>query len=150
MSNRLTSASVSNLQMESIGLGDNGADIISCSWWCNRSEMIEDAIDNALFLGRNRKGCIFLKSAGNEIAASTPNGSSISYPRRLELKSDCWINKQKWRTLLFFLYRSALDVVAPGSNICSAVPNGGIADKSGTSGDSSRCRTRLLAGEIHN
>lgn len=134
VSNRLTSASVSNLANGINWAWNNGADIISCSWWCNRSEMIEDAIDNALFLGRNRKGCIFLKSAGNRGTASTPNGSSISYPGdyRAEVLTVGSISKNGERSY-FSSTGPALDVVAPGSNIYSTVPNGGIADKSGTS-----------------
>ena len=134
VSNRLISASVSNLANGINWAWNNGADIISCSWWCNPSEMIEDAIDNALFLGRNRKGCIFLKSAGNNGTASTPNGSSISYPGdyRAEVLTVGSISKNGERSY-FSSTGPALDVVAPGSNIYSTVPNGGIDKKNGTS-----------------
>ena len=96
--------------------------------------MIEDAIDNALFLGRNRKGCIFLKSAGNKGTASTPNGSSISYPGdyRAEVLTVGSISKNGERSY-FSSTGPALDVVAPGSDIYSTVPNGGIDKKKGTS-----------------
>lgn len=53
----------------------NGIDIISCSWgWWTPSEMINDAIQNALINGRNGKGAIIVFAAGNE------NNTVIRYP----------------------------------------------------------------------
>ena len=53
----------------------NGADIISNSWGnLNESDIIDDAIDEALCLGRDEKGCVIVFSAGNE------GDSIISYP----------------------------------------------------------------------
>ena len=134
VSNSLSGASVSNLANGINWAWNNGADIISCSWWCNQSEMIEDAIDNALFLGRNHKGCIFVKSAGNRHAATSPEGSSISYPGdyRPEVLTVGAIKKTGVRAN-FSSTGPALDVVAPGVDIYSTVPNGGMAYKDGTS-----------------
>ena len=43
----------------------NGADIISMSWSCAKNMMVVEAIDSALVRGRNGKGCVMVKSAGN-------------------------------------------------------------------------------------
>lgn len=43
----------------------NGADIISLSWNCMNLRIVEEAIDSAITYGRNGKGCIVVKSAGN-------------------------------------------------------------------------------------
>ena len=106
--------------------------------------MIEDAIDNALFLGRNRKGCIFLKSAGNNGTASTPNGSSISYPGdyRAEVLTVGSISKNGERSY-FSSTGPALDVVAPGIQyILYSAKWWYRQEEWHLYGDSSRCRTR--------
>lgn len=54
----------------------NGADVISCSWTCGENDMIKRAIDNAITKGREGKGCVFVKSAGNI------NGN-ITFPVRM-------------------------------------------------------------------
>lgn len=134
VSNRLSGAVVSNLANGINWAWNNGADVISCSWWCNRSEMIEDAIDNALFFGRNRKGCVFVKSAGNRYAATSPEGSSISYPGdyRPEVLTVGAIEKTGMRANISST-GPALDVVAPGVGIYSTIPNGGMDYMNGTS-----------------
>ena len=43
----------------------NGADIISCSLECDNIDILRDAIDSAMTYGRNGKGSIIVKSAGN-------------------------------------------------------------------------------------
>lgn len=56
----------------------NGADVISCSWWCELNDLIAEAIDNAVYKGREGKGCVFVKSAGNYTLAHPTY--DISYP----------------------------------------------------------------------
>lgn len=52
----------------------NGIDIINCSWGKAVSDTkLEEAMDSALYKGRNGKGCIIVNSSGNS------NGS-ITYP----------------------------------------------------------------------
>lgn len=56
----------------------NGADVISCSWWCRKCELVEEAINGAVTKGRGGKGCVFVKSAGN-VSEDYPT-YDISYP----------------------------------------------------------------------
>jgi subtilisin family serine protease len=56
---------------------NNGADVLSNSWAWGSSSAIEDAIDDAISLGRGGLGCIVLASSGN-----SNNGSSIGFPAR--------------------------------------------------------------------
>lgn len=51
---------------------ENGADVISCSWWCEPNDLIAEAIDNAVYKGREGKGCVFVKSAGNYTLHTLP------------------------------------------------------------------------------
>ncbi len=54
----------------------HGADIISCSWKCSVQDCIKAALDSALLYGRNGKGCIIVKSAGN----MENNNYNITFP----------------------------------------------------------------------
>lgn len=54
----------------------NGADIISCSWGCSSDPSIISAINNALTKGRDGKGCIIIKSAGN----NGDKGGAMTFP----------------------------------------------------------------------
>jgi subtilisin family serine protease len=106
---------------------NNGADVISCSWWCNKNELLEDAIDNAVTKGREGKGCVFVKSAGN-------TGGPISYPGDYSQDVLAVANM----TINGSLSKSSghgynLFVAAPGTNILSTIPDNLIAMKSGTS-----------------
>lgn len=106
----------------------NGADIISCSWWCNQNDILEDAIDASLFSGREGKGVIFVKSAGNNY------GDSISYPGNYcsEVLTVGSIGSNGNRSS-FASVGSMMDVVAPGANIWSTIPNNSTGYMSGTS-----------------
>ncbi len=44
----------------------NNASIINCSWHYYPSEYISDAIDSAVLLGRNEKGCVVVCASGNK------------------------------------------------------------------------------------
>jgi subtilisin family serine protease len=56
---------------------NNGADVLSNSWGWSSSSAIEDAIDDAIALGRDGLGCVVLASSGN-----SNNGSTIGFPAR--------------------------------------------------------------------
>lgn len=106
---------------------ENGADVISCSWRCYKNELLEEAIDNAVTKGREGKGCVFVKSAGN-------TGGPISYPGDYSQDVLAIANM----TINGALSTSSchgdnLLVTAPGTNILSTIPNNQIAKKSGTS-----------------
>ena len=106
---------------------ENGADVISCSWRCRKNPLLEEAIDNAVTKGREGKGCVFVKSAGN-------TGKAISYPgdysedvlavANMTINGDLSADSS---------YGPNLFVAAPGTNILSTIPNNQIAKKSGTS-----------------
>ncbi len=106
----------------------NGADIISCSWGSSPNDLIADAIDNAILKGREGKGAIFVKSAGNE------DGGPITWPGyyRSEVLTVGSIDKNGARSD-FASIGDAMDVVAPGRDIWSTIPNNSLDDKSGTS-----------------
>ncbi|MDE6329350.1 MAG: S8 family serine peptidase [Muribaculaceae bacterium] len=106
---------------------ENGADVISCSWRCSENPLLEEAIDNAVTKGREGKGCVFVKSAGN-------TGKAISYPgdysedvlavANMTINGDLSSDSS---------YGPNLFVAAPGTNILSTIPNNQIEMKSGTS-----------------
>lgn len=105
----------------------NGVDIINCSWHFVESQMLSDAIDNALQLGRNGKGCIVVFSSGNSY-------SSIDFPANYHpsILAVGSINDNGIRTD-FSSFGPELDLVAPGNNIYSTVLNNEAAYLSGTS-----------------
>lgn len=105
----------------------NGADIISCSWYCSRNDMLEDAIDNAIFIGRKGKGCVFIKSAGN-------TGAAISYPGDYRKEVIAVANMQKDGSLRRSSARGQnMFVTAPGTDILSTIPHNETSYKTGTS-----------------
>lgn len=129
VSNRLSSSANTELKLAD-GINwawKNGADVISCSWWCSQNDMLEEAIDNAVSKGREGKGCVFVKSAGN-------TGGPISYPGDYSqdvlavanMKIDGSLDRLSG-------YGPNLLVTAPGSDILSTMPDNQVAKKSGTS-----------------
>lgn len=107
----------------------NGAEIINNSWSGGVfSEPIFDAINNALLYGRNNLGTIVVCSSGN-------NGGNIGFPANIDLDNILSVgainsNGYRWN---FSNYGNKLDVVAPGSEILSTLPNDEIGYLSGTS-----------------
>lgn len=111
---------------------NNGADVISCSWWCHKNPLIEEAINNAVRKGRNGKGCVFVKSAGNY--TSIHPTYAISYPGDYSADVLAVSNMTKDGSIsASSCYGPNLLVTAPGTDIISTVPNDCIATKSGTS-----------------
>jgi hypothetical protein len=112
----------------------NGADVINNSWgdWDPNggnfgSAILENAINNAILLGRNNKGTIVVFATGNE------NGP-LRYPASINsnILAVGAITSIGSRSS-FSNYGSKLDIVAPGSNILSTLPNNQIGPDSGTS-----------------
>ncbi len=105
----------------------NGADIISCSWWCMECDIVKDAIDDALTKGRNKRGCIVVSSAGNF-------DMDITFPAnyRKEVIAVANIKKDGIRAESS-CYGDNMLVSAPGTDILSTIPNNGITMYTGTS-----------------
>ena len=55
-----------------------GADVISCSWGFAETDVIDEAINDALSLGRSEKGCVIVFASGNK------GDSIVSYPARAD------------------------------------------------------------------
>lgn len=129
VSNRLSGSSNSEMNLAN-GISwawENGADVISCSWWCVQNDLLEEAIDNAVTEGREGKGCVFVKSAGNTYA-------SISYPGNYSQDVLAVANMTINGSLAASSgHGSNLFVTAPGTNILSTIPNNQVAQMSGTS-----------------
>lgn len=105
----------------------HGADIISCSWWCKKNDLLEDAIDNAVTKGREGKGCVFVKSAGNTYGPiSYPGDYSQDVLAVANMTIDGSLSPSSGRG-------SNLFVTAPGTAILSTIPGDKIQEKSGTS-----------------
>lgn len=95
----------------------NGASVISNSWGSSvHYDVIDDAINSAINMGRNGKGCIVVFAAGN-------NNSSVSYPASLngvitvgaispcgERKNPNSCDGEGWGSC----YGEKLDIMAPG------------------------------------
>lgn len=109
----------------------HGADIISCSWNCAEEYIVAEAIDSAVVRGRKGKGCIVVKSAGNG------DNPFITFP------GNCYgviavanINKYGERPKAKKYgsnYGESMFLSAPGTAICSTVPNDLTNTYSGTS-----------------
>lgn len=120
--------SVANLAEGINWAWQNGADVINNSWGGGSpSNLISDAILNAINNGRNGKGCIVVFSTSN-------NNSSVSYPANSNenILAVGSITSSGSRSS-FSNYGNSLDVVAPGSNILSTFLNNNVSYLSGTS-----------------
>jgi subtilisin family serine protease len=134
---------------------DHGADVINNSWGDHghdldniHSQILEDQIDYALTQGRNGKGCVVVFVSGNY---AEPNIPEVDYPGnyRPEILT---VGAARyygwhwgWQDPNFKIYCSGwgpeLDIVAPGEDILSTVPDDEFSDpphstlkeKSGTS-----------------
>lgn len=112
----------------------NDADVINNSWGDPDpnggnfgSAILENAIINAMILGRNNKGTVVVFATGNENGALRYPASVI--PNVIAVGS---ITSNGSRSS-FSNYGLLLDVVAPGSNIFSTLPNNQIGPDNGTS-----------------
>ncbi len=118
----------------------NGADILNCSWGTQYSDLLQDAINYVLTYGRNGKGCILVKSAGNTSSVVEEDGEIIkiqgefTYPAgsidNILVVGSCSRNGYRATDSA---YGNALDVVAPGVTIYSIRTNNNFSHGSGTS-----------------
>lgn len=114
----------------------SGAAVINNSWGDQggayyeqmHSTILEEAIKAAMTSGRNGKGMVVIFAAGNK------NSTKTDYPGNFD--PDILVvgstNSSDARSS-YSSYGSCLDVVAPGENVFSALPNNGTGYKSGTS-----------------
>lgn len=122
----------------------NGADIINNSWgdlggmFYNQiySTMLEDAITNAMNIGRNNKGTLIVFASGNYAY----NNAVMDYPGNFSenILTVGAIDSNGSRSIWPQYFRASgygvkLDVVAPGSNILSTYPNNTTYFDNGTS-----------------
>lgn len=113
----------------------NGAHVINCSWgdWNGlyqnlRSAAIESAILNALNNGRSNLGSIVVFASGNT------NTNITDYPGNSHPNILCVGSIHDWgKKSHFSSYGSALDVVAPGSDITSTDVGNSYTTEEGTS-----------------
>ena len=84
---------------------ENGADVINCSWKCTSTDEVTDAINDALNNGRNYKGCIVVKSSGNN--------ESITYPGNLPNVLTVGMTNQNDAKISGSGVGTELDVMAP-------------------------------------
>ena len=109
-----------------------GVSVINGSWMLTQSTLIEEAIEYAIKNGRNGYGCVLSICAGNH------NLSSLCYPASHTPETDIiavgaisYDGKRKTTTSPDGMtdwgsdYGTGLDIVAPGVNIRSTIPNSG-------------------------
>lgn len=116
----------------------NNADVINNSWGDQggayysqlQSAILENAILNALTLGRNGLGTLVVFAAGNY----GTSGAVMDYPGTYhnDITTVGSITSSGARSS-FSGYGTKLDVVAPGSNILSTLPGNNIGSMNGTS-----------------
>ena len=105
----------------------HGADVISCSWKCyNIRGIVTDAINEALSNGRNGKGCIVVKSAGNGNGYITEPGNVPGVIAVGNIMQNGEINPES-------CHGKNLLVCAPGTNILSLKFGNDTVTWSGTS-----------------
>lgn len=112
------------------------ADIINNSWGDQggrffpelHSSILEDAITTAMTSGRNGKGAVVIFAAGNANIPTADYPANFSQDILVVGSIDNANNRSS-----FSSYGSCVDVVAPGSDILSTLPNNGIGTMSGTS-----------------
>ncbi len=121
----------------------NGADVINNSWgdqggqYYNQlhSTILENAITSAMTIGRNNKGTLIVFAAGNWAV----NNPVMDYPATFndDIITVGAITNAGQRSIFNSSqgsgYGSKLDIVAPGSNILSTLPNNSTGNNSGTS-----------------
>jgi hypothetical protein len=116
----------------------NGADVINNSWGDQggdapalHSILLENAISDALTLGRNNKGCVVVFASGNRSVMDYPAyvNSDILTVGAIDNTGQRSIFSQQNSSG----FGNTLDVVAPGSDILSTTPNQNIGLISGTS-----------------
>lgn len=114
----------------------NEADVINCSWGdrCTDTQLhttvLESAIINAMTIGRNGRGSVVVFASGNQ--AQTSN--NMNYPANFDdrVLAVGAIGSTGYRAS-FSSFGPKLDVVAPGVEVLSTIPENNIGFMSGTS-----------------
>lgn len=119
----------------------HGADVINCSWGDQggvhygtlHSAILEDALINALYNGRNGKGCIVVFASGNQ----AENGLPIDYPAyftpEILVTGSIGIGTNTYERSSFSAYGASLDIMAPGQDLHIIEPYNAYKTGSGTS-----------------
>lgn len=118
----------------------NNADVINCSWGDHGGEAfdelhsatLEESIRNALYNGRNGKGCVVVFGSGNFAHKNLP----IDYPGYFtpeNLVVGAIGNIPNWGRANFSAYGPSLDIMAPGQNIYTLDTSNGYVYTFGTS-----------------
>ncbi len=119
----------------------HGADVINCSWGDQggqhygtmHSAILEDALINALYNGRNGKGCIVVFASGNQ----AENGLPIDYPayftQEILVTGSIGTDADTYVRSNFSSYGPSLDIMAPGQDILIIEPYNMYHSGSGTS-----------------
>jgi subtilisin family serine protease len=131
ISNKLKAETNSELKLADgiIWAYQHGIDIISNSWHTSEyHSAIDEAIHDAFTYGRNGKGCVIVFASGNK------SNNYVNYPANCNdtILAVGSINNIGVRATTSN-YGTALDLVAPGVNILSTLPNDSVGYKSGTS-----------------
>lgn len=131
ISNSMTSFTNSRLKRANgiIWAYQNGVDIISNSWRSSTHHLaIDEAIQDAFRYGRQGKGCVIVFSSGNSYS------NNVDYPANCNdtILAVGAINELGMRAN-FSNYGAKLDIVAPGVEILSTIPNHQTGYMSGTS-----------------
>jgi len=119
---------------------NNRADVLSMSWYTRVGQgPIEQAINDALALGRNTRGCVVVASTGNfnastiEFPSSVPGVIAVGASNMCDSRMTpqyCGNNYVPWGSN----YGTGLDIMAPGIDIPTLNLGGGyIMDFNGTS-----------------
>lgn len=108
---------------------EHGVDIISNSWgYPTHHSIIDEAINNAFRYGRQGKGCVIVFATGNEWIRH------IAYPANCNdtILAVGAIDIDGFRAF-FSNFGTGLDIVAPGCEIISTIPNDSVESYNGTS-----------------
>lgn len=89
-----------------------GADVISCSWLFSYNSDITEALNNAMFLGRNGKGTVVVCCAGN-------SGSGVRFPANLTKTIAVGAVDNTGVVWGYSCRGNSLDLVAPSGNVNS-------------------------------
>lgn len=105
----------------------HGADIISCSWRTSYDSKIKEALDSAIVRGRNGKGCVIIKSAGN-------SSGPITWPGYYSenILAVAAVNRYG-NVAKYSSYGENMFIAAPGDTILSTVPGDVVDEMQGTS-----------------
>lgn len=109
----------------------HGADVINCSWGDQggqhyetmHSAILEDALINALYNGRNGKGCIVVFASGNQAGQGLPIDYPAYFTPEILVTGSIGTGANTYGRSFFSAYGASLDIMAPGQNLRIIEPN---------------------------